>query len=103
MIRYLIYIVLFCSGLMTAGVSTAAGPHYKEIQSAIVLAADKKTKTINVRGYTYKLRQGVKIHDSGKNFPSLSSLEPGMKVLFRTRINKRSGEVEISELWIERE
>ena len=81
----------------------SAATHYKEKQFATLLSIDKKNKTIAVRNDVYKLRQGVKIHEAGKKFVGLSSLTPGVKIEFLTRKNRRSGQVEISEIWIQRE
>lgn len=78
-----------------------AAKHYNEPQYAELQGLDKKSKTITVRNTVYKLRQAVKLHDPTTKFPSLSNMVIGREIKFKTRINKRTGQTEISEIWIQ--
>lgn len=92
-----LFLTCFLSSLPAIGM---AAKHYDKPQYAILQSLDKKKKTLIVRNTVYKLRQAVKIHDVESKFPSLSSMVVGREIKFRTRKNKRTGEIEISEIWV---
>jgi len=86
-----------CVGLIN---TASAGTHSPDPQYAILKSLDKNNRTIVVAQGIYKLRMGIKIHDSDTKLPGISSLVIGEKIKFKTRKNKRTGQVEISEIWI---
>lgn len=93
--------LLFICICLSLSLPAMAGPHFAKPQYAVLMAVDKKSRTISVRNTVYKLRYAVKIHDPANKFPTLDSLHVGHEIKFRTRKNPRSGEVEISEIWIQ--
>lgn len=96
------YMTTFLAVCIFVGLSNTASAaiHSPDPQYAILKSLDKKNRTIFVRQGVYKLRIGVKIHDSDAKLPGISSLVVGEKIKFKTRKNKRTGQVEISEIWI---
>jgi len=97
--RYIRSIVTICLCLAFINI-VSAGTHYKESQYAILKFFDKKSRTVALRDSVYKLRIGLKIHDSESKLPSISSLTVGEKIKFKTHKNRKTGQIEISEIWI---
>lgn len=92
---------MFCLGGTWIPSGLMAATHYSTPQYAKLMALDKKNGTIVVRNEVYKLRHGVRIHDKWNKFPTLSLLTVGHEIKFKTHKNKRTGQVEISEIWIQ--
>lgn len=86
--------------LFTSASLVSAGTYYKTTQRGNITSVDKKQKTIVVNSERYKLKHAARIHDIEQTFPSISTLRTGMTIDFNTRKNKRTGLVEISEIWV---
>lgn len=97
--RHIISLLTLCLCIGLSNIANAA-TYYKKPQYAVLMALDTKNKTIVVRNEIYKLRPGVKIHDEEKKLPGLSSLTVGNEIKFKTRKNRRTNQVEISEIWV---
>lgn len=96
-VKRLIFCVLI-TGLIN--ISYAGQPiHFKEIQTAIVGAVDAKKRLIVLRNMHYKLRIGATVRLGNKR-SNIYALKTDQDVSFKTRINKRTKEVEVSEIWI---
>jgi len=91
------FLVVCC---LTIAFSGQAATYYKTIQTAKLMAVDKKKRTVVLRNEIYHLKRGVKIIDSMKKFPNISSLveNVGIYVKFETIKNRRTGRVEISSI-----
>ena len=93
------FVIIAC---MLISLSGQAATYYKTLQAATLMAVDKKKRTVTLRNEIYHLKQGVKIIDSMKKFPNISSLleNIGVQVEFKTIKNRRTGRVEISSIKI---
>lgn len=96
-----IYLILpiLCLMLLQPLLSQAGqlnpGPFYAPLR-----AVDMKKRTILLGKKHYMLRIGVSIHDSENKFPRLSAFI-GQEIKYKLRKNRRTGNIEVSEIWIQ--
>lgn len=92
-------LILFCQMLLQPLLSHAGqlnpGPFYGPLR-----AVDMKQRTIVLGKKHYVLRIGVTIHDSENKFPRLSAFI-GQEIKYKLRKNRRTGNIEVSEIWIQ--
>lgn len=100
MMRHILPAFFAVFALAISAPAAYAGTNDKTVQRGNISVVDKKKKSIIVNNQLYKLRHAVKIHDIEQKFPSVLTLKPGMTIEFMTRNNRRSGKVEISEIWV---
>ena len=90
-------VILICSSLTSISL---AGTHFKDPEFAYIRALDVKKQVIVLDNEMYFMHKRIKINSVLKKFASPRDLYVGMPVDYKTIENRKTGRVEVSEIWV---